>query len=247
MQSPSLVLTSAQSALERSLDIVANNVANASTTGFKREGIEFDSLLSTPDGGEPINFVVDRATYRDASTGPIQPTDNPLDVAIQGQGYFSVQMPDGTTAYTRDGAFQIDNQGQLVTQQGYPVLGAGGAPIILPATTTEVNIAADGFVSARVDQGINLAQIGKIAVVKFDNEQQMTPQGNNLYTTTQDAAPADKATIVQGALEQSNVQPILEMTQLIQIQRSYEQASNLISQENQRLDTAINTLSKTTA
>src|SRR5580704_17821410 len=105
MESPSLVLLSNQEALQRAMDIVANNVANSSTTGFKREGIEFGSLLSQPAPGESIDFVVDRATYRDAANGPIQPTNNPLDLAIQGPGYFEVQDKSGATRYTRAGGF----------------------------------------------------------------------------------------------------------------------------------------------
>src|ERR1700733_13460588 len=104
MESPSLVLLSNQEALQRAIDIVANNVANSSTTGFKREGIEFDTLLSQPTPDETIDFVVDRATYRDASAGPINPTGNPLDLAIQGAGYFQVQTPQGIR-YTRSGSF----------------------------------------------------------------------------------------------------------------------------------------------
>jgi len=245
MQSPSLVLLSNQQALERAVDIVANNVANASTTGFKREGIEFDTLLSQPVPGQSINFVVDRATYRDSSTGPITPTGNSLDLAIQGPGYFEVQAADGTTRYTRAGSLQVSNQGQLVTATGLPVLNDGGQAIVIPDTTTELNIAANGFITARVDNGANLAELGKIGLVAFPNEQQMKPQGNGLYSTDQASTPADSS-VVQGALEQSNVQPILEMTDMIKIQRAYEQTSNLISQENTRLNSAITTLSKTT-
>ena len=103
--------------MQRAIDIVANNVANASTTGFKREGIVFDTLLSQPAPGESIDFVVDRATYRDASNGPINPTGNPLDLAIQGAGYFPIQTPQGTR-YTRAGTFQLNTDGQIVTLSG---------------------------------------------------------------------------------------------------------------------------------
>ena len=106
MQSPNLVLLSGQMALERALNITANNVANTSTNGFKRESIAFDTYLSRPEPGKPpLDFVVDKATYRDTSNGPISSTGNPLDLAIQGKGYFEVQLPNGTTAYTRGGSF----------------------------------------------------------------------------------------------------------------------------------------------
>lgn len=246
MLSPSLVLLSDQTALERAMDIVANNVANASTSGFKREGIAFDTFISQPAPGKPINFVVDRATYRDAAEGPIQPTDNPLDLAIQGPGYFEVQMADGSTRYTRAGAFQLDTQGRISTLGGQPVLAEGNQSITIPDTASQVNISQDGTVSARVDNGTNLATLGKIAVVKFANEQALQPQGNGLYTTSQTPEPATGSAVVEGAIEQSNVQPVIEMTQMIRIMRSYEQASNLISQENTRLNEAITTLSRTT-
>jgi flagellar basal-body rod protein FlgF len=243
---PGLVLLSNQQALQRAMDIVANNVANSSTTGFKREGIEFDTLLSKPAPGESISFVVDRATYRDASNGPINPTGNSLDLAIQGPGYFEVQNSNGSTSYTRAGAFQISNQGQIVNLAGLPLLGDGGQPITVPDTVTELNVSNDGFISARVDNGANLAQLGKIALATFDSEQGMQSQGNGLYTTTQTPAPAPDSSILQGALEQSNVQPVTEMTSLIRIMQSYQQAANIISQEDSRLNNAITVLSKTT-
>lgn len=246
MLTPSLVLTSDQSALERSLDIIANNIANSSTTGFKREGVEFDTYLNPEPGGSGINFVVDRATYRDAATGPIQTTGNPLDIAIQGSGYFQVQMPDGTTRYTRSGSFKLNSQGQITTQQGYPILSDGNAPITLPDTTMDVTITGDGTISTRVDNGVDLAVLGKIGIATFADEQQMVPQGGGLYATAQTALPTtDSSIMVQGSLEQSNVSPIAEMTQLIRIQRAYEQAANLINQENTRLNTALSVLSKT--
>jgi flagellar basal-body rod protein FlgF len=246
MQSASLALLSDQQALQRALDVVANNVANASTTGYKREGIEFNTLLGKGKDNQSIKFVIDRATYRDNSTGPIQTTNNPLDLAIQGQGYFPVRAADGTTEYTRSGAFQINTQGQIVTLSGLPVLGDGGQPITIPDTTTEMNISGDGFVTARTDNGTALSELGKIGVVKFDKDQELQAQGGGLYTTQQVSAPAIGSAIVQGGLEQSNVEPITEMTEMIRISRAYEQTTNLIGQENSRRDDAINKLAKTT-
>jgi flagellar basal-body rod protein FlgF len=246
MESPSLVLVSNQEALQRAMDIVANNVANSSTTGFKREGIEFDTLLTRTTPDETLDFVVDRATYRDSSTGPIDPTGNPLDLAIQGAGYFPIQTAQGTR-YTRAGTFQLNTDGQIVTLSGDVLLGDGDQPITVPSTTTEINVSADGFVTAKVDNGVTLAQLGKLSVVQFDNEQALQPVGKGLYATDQTPAPATGSGIVQGALEQSNVEPVVEMTQMIQIMRSYEQAVNLLGQENSRLDSAISMLSKTTA
>jgi flagellar basal-body rod protein FlgF len=245
MESPSLVLLSNQEALQRAIDIVANNVANASTAGFKREGIEFDTLLTRPSTDESIEFVVDRATYRDTSNGPINMTGNPLDFAIQGAGYFPVQTSQGIR-YTRAGTFQLNTDGAIVDLDGDELLAEGDQPITIPSTATQINISGDGFVTARVDNGAGLAELGKLKLVKFENEQALQQVGHGLYTTSQDPTPADTSSIVQGALEQSNVQPVVEITQMIQIMRSYEQTVNLIGQENSRIDDALNKLSKTT-
>lgn len=244
-----LVMLSDQMALQRSVDIVANNIANSSTTGYKREGILFDSYLKQISGGgiNSTSYVYDRATYRDATPGTFTSTGNPLDLAIQGKGYFQVQTPQGVQ-YTRNGAFRLDSQGQLVTEQGQPVLSDGGQPLTFPDDAYDITIGADGFITAQSGTGTTRAQLGKLGVVSFANDDQMQPTGAGLLTTTQTPIPPDTGagTIIQGSLEGSNVNPIAEITDLIQIQRAYEQATNIISNENSRLDNAINTLSQIT-
>ena len=155
------------------------------------------------------------------------------------------RRPTAAPRYTRAGTFQLNTDGQIVTLSGDLLLGDGDQPISIPSTTTEINISSDGFVTARVDNGVSLAQLGKIGVFKFDNEQQLQPTGNGLYATDQTPQPADQSSIVQGAIEQSNVQAVTEITQMIQIMRSYEQTVNLIGQENTRIDNALSALSKT--
>lgn len=246
MQSTSLVLLSDQHALMRMMDIVANNVANSSTTGFKREGVAFDTYLVQPKPGQSINFVVDRASYRDVDSGPIETTSNQLDIAIHGPGYIGVQTANGTR-YTRGGSFGIDNQGQLVTQSGDPILGDGGQPITIPDNAKDINISGDGVITTKAAGQTATTQLGKLGLVKFDNEQLLKAQGNGLYNTDQLASPAIGSSVVQGALEQSNVKPVVEMTSMMQIMRMYEQATNMVSQENTRLNEAINKLSKTSA
>jgi flagellar basal-body rod protein FlgF len=250
MMAASLVLLSDQMALQRTVDIVANNVANSSTTGFKREGIQFNTLLSQLQSGaannEGVHFVIDKSTFRDAAPGTMSTTGNPLDVGIQGPGYFQVQTKTGQTQYTRDGAFRTDDQGQLVTSTGQPVLSDGGQPITIPDEASDITVGGDGFITAQVGTGNTRAQLGKIGVVQFADEQQVIPAGNNLFTTAQAAIPSTDSRLMQGVIEESNVQPITEMTNLIQIQRAYEQATNMISQENTRLGNAIDKLSQTT-
>jgi flagellar basal-body rod protein FlgF len=240
-----LVLLSSQMALAQSMDIVANNIANASTTGFKREGIAFETLLSRGaiSNNPPANFVFDRSTFRDMGGGPITNTGNPLDLAIEGDGYFQVQLPNGTTGFTRAGTFKLSTDGTIITQSGLPVIGDGGT-VTIPNTVSEINVSGDGYVTARVDNGAALAQLGKIVVMKFDDNQKLQPIGNGVFTTTQQPQPAVDSVIREGAIEQSNVEPVIEITDMIRIMRSYEQASTMISNENQRQTDAITRLGK---
>jgi flagellar basal-body rod protein FlgF len=245
MLSTSLVLLSDQMVQLRSADVIANNIANSSTTGFKRQGIQFETYLSRPTPKQSTAFVYDRATYRDTTQGTITSTGNPLDLAIQGTGYFQIQTPQGIQ-YTRDGAFRTDNQGQIVTSGGLPVLTDGGQPVTLPDDARDITISGDGYITAQTGTSTSRAQLGKLGVVKFDNDEAITPASNGLLTTTQLPAPVEGNVIVQGAIEDSNTKPVAEITDLIRVQRAYEQATTLVGQENSRLDSAIDKLSQTT-
>jgi flagellar basal-body rod protein FlgF len=249
MRGTDVILLSGEEALQRSLDIIANNVANASTTAFKREGLSFNSYLS--QGGasgskKPLQLVVDKAAFRDPSNGPIKSTGNPLDLAISGEGYFAVQTASGATEYTRNGSFQLNNQGQMVTHSGEIVLGDGGQGITLPDTVSELNISGDGFITARIDNGKDLAQLGKLNFVKFDDEQSLQSVGNGLYTSNAATQPETDGQIIQGAIEGSNVEPIREMTSMIQVLRSYQQVINIITGEHDRTQQSQDKLAKTT-
>ena len=246
MYTTDLILLSNQMALERSVDIIANNIANSSTTGFKREGILFDSYVKQAAGaqGGGTSYVYDRATYRDTSAGVISHTGNPLDLAIQGNGYFEIQTPQGVQ-YTRDGAFRADNQGQIVTSTGLPVLDSSGQPITLPADARDITVSSDGFVTVQSGIGSNRTQLAQIGLVTFADDGQVASAGHGLLTTTQTPTPSTDGSIVQGAIENSNVNSIKEITDLIQIQRAYEQSTNMIGNDNARLDNAINILSQT--
>ncbi|MDD4616972.1 MAG: flagellar basal-body rod protein FlgF [Alphaproteobacteria bacterium] len=246
MYSTTLVLLSDQMALQRSADIVANNIANSSTTGFKRQGVQFETYLSRPSPRQSTAFVYDRATFRDTTQGTTTTTGNPLDLAIQGNGYFQVQTPNGVQ-YTRSGAFRTDAQGQIVTSSGFPILSDGGQPVTLPEDARDVTISGDGTVTAQTGTTTSRAQLGRIGVVTFANDQALQPTNANLLTTTQAPTPVEGNPIVQGAIEDSNVKPVTEITDLIKIQRAYEQATNMLSGESQRLSNAIDKLSSTTA
>ncbi|MBV8060426.1 MAG: flagellar basal-body rod protein FlgF [Alphaproteobacteria bacterium] len=245
MQLADVVLLSGESASQRAMDVVANNIANMNTTGFKRESVAFASHMNK--AGD-ISFATERGAYRDFSNGPIEKTNNQLDIAIKGEGFLEVQMPDGSTRYTRDGALTLNNTGQLVTSGGNPILAQGGQPLTLPNTISELNISADGQISAKTDPtSKDLALLGKIELVKFENPQALQATGENLYSTSQASEPATDYMIVQGALEHSNVEPIVEMTKMIEVSRTYERTSNLIGDDNTRNTDALDKLSKTTA
>ncbi len=243
MQGAGLVLTSYQDSLRRAMDVVANNVANVNTTGYKRENIAFDTYLIQPTQKDSFQFSVDNGTYRDAAQGPTLMTGSPLDVAIQGQGYFAVQTSAGIR-YTRAGSFQLNNEGALVTPAGDQVLGDGNQPIILPTDARDILIASDGTITALTGNGTSATQFGLLRPVKFQNEQGLSPVGNNLYAATETPEPDTESRVVQGSVERSNVQAVTEMTRMIEISRSYQMVARLLDNENQRQSDAIRRLGK---
>ena len=242
MENPSFIALSQQVALSRHMEVLANNLANMNTPAFKAERLVFTELLEETqapglDDMGPMSFVEPHATYLDFSEGSLTPTGNPLDVAISGDGFFAVQTAEGT-AYTRAGRFSLDAEGTLVTSSGAPVLATGGAPVQIDATSP-ISIAGDGTIST--DQGV----VARLQVVRFDDSQQLQRGPNGTYTAG-DETPIEVASpqIVQGMVEESNVSPILEMTRLIDVSRSYQRMTQVIEAEHQRQKSAINTLSK---
>lgn len=231
--------------MQRAVDVVANNIANSSTMGFKRQGVLFETYISRQTPSQSTAYVYDRETYRDLTPGTISSTGNPLDLAIQGTGYFQIQTPKGVQ-YTRDGTFHTDNQGQIVTSSGLPVLDEGGQAMTVPEDATDIVISRDGFVTVQSGTGTSRAELGKLGLVTFGNEVALSPTEGNLLATSQTATPVEDAVVIQGAIEDSNVNPIVEITNLIQIQRAYERAANLVSQDDSRISNAIDVLSKTT-
>jgi flagellar basal-body rod protein FlgF len=246
MQGASLILTAYQDALSKAMDVVANNVANINTTGFKREELKFDTLLSQPTTQDKYQFAIDKGTFRDTEQGPSLKTGSPLDLAIQGAGYFQVQTSAGTR-YTRSGAFQLNSQNQIITANGDKLLGDGDSPIIIPEDANEVVISADGVVSTRTGNSNNSTEIGKLKLVKFQKEQAMQMVGNNLYNTSETPQTDTDSGVVQGMLEQSNVQSVTEITNMIEINRTYATAVHLLDTESQRMKDAITRLSKASA
>jgi flagellar basal-body rod protein FlgF len=228
MDNSLLISLSQQIAAYRSMDVIANNIANVSTPGFKRESAKFEEYVSKvrpaegQSGAQAVSFVKDAGTTRDISQGNIQNTGAPLDMALNGKGFFTVATPQGER-YTRDGHFSLDQDGRIVTSDGYAVQGEGGAITVTP-TDGEIHVAADGTISSVVNGTLN--QLGKLRLTDFADARSLTREGGNLYAASQPGLPAT-ATLVQGALESSNVQPVLEISKMIEVMRAYEATATL--------------------
>lgn len=245
MQGASLILTAYQDSLQTAMSVVANNVANSNTTGFKRTAVAFDSYLSQPTPKDSFRFAVEKGIYRDAAQGATAITGNPLDVAIHGQGYLPIQTEAGVR-YTRAGAFQLDGEGMLVTATGDKVLDDGNQPLSFPADATDIVIGSDGTISAKSGTG-SVTQIGKLSVFSFKNEKDLAPAGENLYLALGAPELNPEGKLIQGAVERSNVRGVEEMTRMIEISRAYQRVANLLSTEHQRQTNAIQRLGKASA
>jgi len=239
MENALLIGLSRQMAMTREMATIANNLANMNTAGFKSESMLFDQFVmkgaSEGNGPSKITFVQDFGQHRDLRDGTLQMTANPFDVAITGEGYFRVQT-ENDVLYTRNGHFRLDEAGQLVTANGDPVLTDADAPILFAQDETGITIARDGTVSS------SLGLRGKLSVVTFENPQNMQMAGGTLLRTLQDEQPVDEPRLVQGAIEGSNVKPIIEMTNMIEVTRSYASAQKLIDQSDQMRRKAIQEL-----
>ncbi len=245
MQAPSLILTGYQDSLRRAVDVVAQNVANSTTAGFKRKEVLFSTYLAQTAPRQTWAFGFDAGTLRDTQQGSLLPTGNPLDVAIQGPGYFPIQTPSGVQ-YTRHGNFQLSKNGQIVTANGYPLLDEGKQPFSVPSDAEDLTLAADGTLTARTGGSTTPSILGKMGVMNFKREQDLREMGNGLYTTRQTPQPVTDSHLVQGATENANVQTVKEITDLIEMQRAYETAAHLLEMDHQRQTTAITRLAKST-
>jgi len=239
MENALLIGLSRQMAMTREMATIANNLANMNTTAYKSEAMLFEQFLmpdaSEESAGGKIAFVQDYGQHRNMRDGAMQTTANPFDVAIAGEGFFRVQTETGVL-YTRNGHFNLDAEGQLATSTGALVLTDAGTPIRFAQDESGISIARDGTIST--DRG----QRGKLAVVSFENPQDMRNVGDTMLDTAQAEIPVENTRLVQGALEGSNVQPIVEMTNMIDVTRSYASAQKLIDQADQMRRQAIQEL-----
>lgn len=237
MQSGLYVAISAQVALQKRLDTIADNVANANTVGFRSTEVKFEDMVSAL-GDRKVAFVSPGSTYLSGKAGGFTQTGNPLDFAVRGEAWFGIETPVGTVM-TRDGRFTMRETGDLVTLEGYPVLDAGGAAIQLNPQEGAPEASADGMLR---QNGQPIAAIGLFAFTPGEN---FTRFGNSgVIPTTPPEPVVDQIDVgvVQGFVEQSNVNPVLEMTQLIMVQRSFENASALIKASDRTLGEAVKAL-----
>jgi len=256
MENTLLIGLSRQIALQRELDVVANNVANMNTTGYKADGSVFEEYLMPgaqaagfQGADRRVSFVQDRATWRNFSAGPIRPTGNPLDVAISGDAFFVVETARGER-YTRNGAFQINAQGELVTSDGDRVVGDGG-PIQFQSTDNSISINPDGTITAREGgNSRNDSARGRLRLVRFDNAQQLQKDGATLFAAPAGLAPQDagpRARVTQGSIEQSNVQAVIEMARMVEVTRTYTQITAMMQQFSDLRRTSIEKLAEVPA
>jgi len=239
MENALLVGLSAQMALRRNMEIIANNLANLSTAGFKRESPVFEELLVPVDAADTslseVSFVRDLGVLRDMSPGSFEQTGSALDVAVEGEAFLVVRTADGDR-YTRDGHLKLDPQGRLVTSDGNPIMSDGGE-VTIPPGETAIKIAADGTVSTA--QG----PAGKMRVVTFQPGQ-LLKEGKNLYVANADAQPepAPNARVLQGMIERSNVEPVVEMTKMIEVMRAYQHSTETLNATNDIITRAVQRL-----
>lgn len=230
-----------QTVLARQMDVIATNLANANTSAYKAEEMIFQEFLEQTETGEILSLVHDVSFMRDVSEGPLVRTGGSLDVAIHGDGFLRVQTPEGER-YSRHGVLQLDTEGQLVTTLGHPVLGTGGTPILVPPDAGDIAIARDGTVSA------DNQAVGQLDLVAFEDERALKKLGESLYDALEQVPQAaEGAEVLQGMVEQSNVQAVTEITRMIDTQRAYQAAAKLADSEHQRILDAIQALVDTSA
>jgi len=238
MQSALYVALSAQVAMEKRLNTVANNVANVNTGGFRADEVKFEEIMSTT-AKEAVSFASSGQNFISRRSGPMNKTDNPLDVAIQGDGWFAFSAPNGAIAYTRDGRMKMTENGELQTLNGYPILDAGGAPIALDPRAGSPVIGRDGMIMQGDDQ------VGQIGLFNLNQGAKLTRFDNSGVFANSPGVPVEDFnanSIHQGFSEGSNVNPLLELTKLISIQRSFESAATATAETESSLMDAIRTL-----
>ena len=246
MDSPGYIVLSRLIAQSRAAAVTANNVANADTPGFRAARPIFATVLerqmdvNAPRGGRDLAFNQDRATWREPAAGPIARTGNPLDLALSGvEGYFVVETPRGER-YTRAGRFTLDAEGRVVDPEGHALLGTNGRPLRIAPGESRIEILGDG--TLRTESGVT----GTIRVVRFRDPQVLQAEGDRLFAAPPAATPEtiERPGMVQGAVEGSNVRPVIELTRMTEDMRQFQFVAQMAEREGERLGTAVERILK---
>jgi flagellar basal-body rod protein FlgF len=238
VDSPGYIMLSRLGAQLRSTQVLANNLANADTPGFRAERAVFAEFLQPKAAGETLPgdrgsaYAIDRATWRDTAAGSISNTGNPFDLALQGDGFFAVETPRGER-YTRAGRFALAGDGKLTDAEGNAVLDARGTPIVVGPNDTRIEVRGDG--SIRSENG----PIGQLRVVRFEDPQKLKAEGARLFASDEPGVASERPGVVQGAVENSNVQPVMEITTLTAQMREFQFATQFVEREGERLSSAV--------
>ncbi len=234
---------SRQMALQTQMNVIANNLSNINTAGFKRDNVHLEEfqmpvaeMTDMTGRDKNLSYVHDRAVLKNMSPGPMSQSGKELDVAISGEGWFVVGTNNGER-YTRNGEFKLDNTGTLVDNQGLPILGEAGE-ITFDSRETKITVARDGTIST--NEGIK----GKLRIVSFENEQELKKEGFNLFKTDLPANPVEAPNLVQGMVEQSNVKPVLELTRMIETVRAYTSMAKMMQKTEDLKNDAITKLAQ---
>lgn len=238
MESTGYITLSRQSGLQREMQVVANNIANASTTGYRAEGVIFSEYVKAADRGASLSMGQGNIGKTSFEQGGLTQTNGTYDFAIEGDGYFVVQTPLGDRL-TRAGAFSASAEGQLVTPDGFAVLDAGRAPLFVPAGAGTLTVSADGTLS------MEGAPLGQMAIVRPIAPLEMVREDGVMFRADAGDEPAEDARVLQGSVESSNVNPLLELSRMIEVQRAYEMGQSFLKTEDERVRAAVKTLTET--
>ena len=238
MDTAGYVSLSRQVGLAQELQAVANNVANMSTAGYRAEGLVFAEMIEALEAeGGSVALTAAHARVTSDRQGALQATGARFDLALEGEGFFQVETPQGTRL-TRAGSFSPDATGELVTPQGYRLLDAGGAPIFIPGEATDVRIATDGTI---VVDGAPVAQVGRVST---DQPWQRVREDGVLFRAEGPVIPAEDNSVMQGFLESANVNPVAEISRMIEVQRAYEAGQRLLDREDERIRSVLRTFAR---
>lgn len=226
-----------QSGLMREMETIAHNIANAATTGYRQQGLVFSEFVQAIESGDSVSMAAARVKMTSAAQGILTQTGNTLDLAIEGDGFFQIDTPDGLRL-TRAGAFNVNSVGDIVTSDGHPVLDQGGAPINVPPGSADVKIAADGTIS------LGDRFVGQIGVVRVPAGANLERHSGVLFSTDAALTEAEDSKVLQGHLEGSNVDAISQLTRMIEVQRAYELGQKLLDMDDERSKSALQTLLK---